>query len=184
MSQTKGCASCVGNLIFIFFISSLLFSGLKCSVGFGNFSIGFGSWIRQNENLTNLTELESQKKIVEEAVKIFHSQLNQGQCGKIHQQASEAFKQYIRQYEFQDWCENLRNQLGTVKSSQLVTWNAQAAENYSSNYIVILYNTNFSNFSSPVQTAFIWRVENGKAELYGYNVNPDDLKQNSKINQL
>jgi hypothetical protein len=182
MSESRGCLGCLGNLIFITLIGGLLFGGLRCSISLGGLRLGFGSGIAPDENVVNLTELEPQKKIVEESVKIFNAQLNQGKCDAINQQSSQIFRQNARQLGVANWCEKLRQELGTVESSELLDWNGKNAGNFnnaSDYYILVLYNTHFSKLSAPVKTVFTWRVQNGKAELYGYHIDPADLPQNS-----
>lgn len=169
MSNSSGSSSCLGNLFSLALIGGILFGLVRCSVSIGGFTIGVNAG-RQQPEVVDTTDLEGKKKAAEAAVEQFHTQLSQGKCQNIYEQANEKFKHQISQADLLKKCEEVTHQLGAVKSSQQVFWDWQPTEHSSGKYIRIQYNTNFSN--SPTRETFIWLVDGSKTELVSYYIEP------------
>ncbi|MGH7998772.1 MAG: DUF4019 domain-containing protein [Brasilonema sp.] len=167
----------MGTIISLTFIGSLLFGAAGISVRFGNMFFGFamgssyGTKHQQDDNaVNNITDLENKTKAVEETVKQFHTQLDQGKCKETHEQANQVFKQAISQLDFLNLCEKMRRELGTAKSTQLLdSWKSLMNQS-SDEYILSRYYTTFSNVSA--EETFVWLVKKSKPELIQYQINP------------
>lgn len=169
-NNSSGCSGCLGNLFSIAILGAILFGLVRCSVSIGGFNFGINAG-RQQPNVIDLTDIEMKTKVSEAAIGQFHTQLFQGECQNIYEQANEKFKQKITQADFLKGCEKANLKLGTIKSSQKVSSDWQPAEQDSSKYIRLQYNTNFANVGAAKET-FIWLVNGSKPELVFYDLKP------------
>lgn len=158
-----GCLGCLGSLVIFTFLGSMFFGG-GVWMRVGSFGV---SLVDRQQIINNYwTELESSKKLAEEAVKQFHTQIEQGKCQEIYNQASEVFKNSLTQSQLINVCTEFKNQFGTVNSSQLRDWWVQPTNQDSNSYILLRYITVFSK--SSVRETFVWVVKSSKAELINY----------------
>ncbi|MDJ0844414.1 hypothetical protein [Crocosphaera sp.] len=189
MSQENkgGCSGCLGTLI----LCGFLFGGLRCSVNLGGLSFGFGSGIQHNNNVTDLTELNSYLDIAKKSVDDFNSKFNQGQCEIINEGISKDLKEHLKQSDHSDFsnvCEQFIKQFGSIESSKLIDENVVVGENFSreqSYYVTLIYDKKFTKLSEPVQTLFTWQVhQQQKPELYQYVINYNNSDLPSPVHQL
>ncbi len=91
--KSGGCLGCLGSLVVLTFLGSIVFGGgLVKRVGWFSFAMGKGS-VDQNQIISDyFTNSKNDKTLSEDAVKVFHAQLGKGQCKEIYNQASEVFK--------------------------------------------------------------------------------------------
>ncbi|MCC5663722.1 hypothetical protein LC653_07245 [Nostoc sp. CHAB 5784] len=166
----SGCLGCLGALVFWTFIGSMFFGGgVLMRVGSFGFVLG-KNLIDQKQIINNyLTDLESSKKLAEEAVQKFHTQLGQGKCQDIYDQANEMFKKSLSQSEMLSVCARLKQQIGTVNSAQITDWWGQPTDKDSDKYILLRYITVFSK--SSVRETFFWLVKDSKPELVQFEIN-------------
>jgi len=107
------------------------------------------------------------KGLGEAAVAQFHEQYNSGQFYEIYNQADEDFKKSGTEANFVEMLEALRRKLGTVKQSTQTGWNVNATP--MGTMVTLGYAVEFSEGKGTEQ--FVFRVSDGKALLYNYNVN-------------
>lgn len=166
-----GCLGCLGTLVILTFVGSMFFGGgFLMRVGSLSFALG-GDPIDRKQIINNYwTDLESSKKVAEEAVKQFHTQIEQGKCQDIYNQANEVFKNSLTQSQLINVCTELKRQFGTVNSEELTNWWVQPTNEDSDSYILLRYITLFSK--SSVRETFVWVVKGSKAELINYEIFP------------
>ena len=173
-----GCLGCLGTLVIFTFIGSMFFGGgVVMRVGGLAFSLGRDP-VDQKQIINNyLTDLEDSKKVAEEAVQKFHTQLAQGKCQDIYDQASEILKKSQTQSELVSFCARLKQEAGTINSAQLTDWWGQPTDKDSDRYILLRYITMFSK--SSVRETFVWLVKDSKPELVQYEILPQFVPVNS-----
>ncbi|MEH2326247.1 MAG: hypothetical protein V7K32_22340 [Nostoc sp.] len=171
-SSSPGCCGCLGIILFLLFIGSIIFGGASIAVKFGDYVFGFGSVVNSWQTSKNIdsNDLETKYQAAELAVKQFHSQLEQGKCKEIYEQANEAFKKASNYAEFLTFCHQLNIKIETIKSVQQLDYWWQLTNNDSEKYILIRYETKSSQ--SSIQETFVWLVKDSKPELMGYHVFP------------
>lgn len=180
-NQSSGCFGCLGTLFSLTFIGSMLFGVTSIAIKVGNYAWGFGSAVnlfKQEKSLSDLNELQRKTQATEQSVKQFHTQLDQGKCQEIYEQANKVFKQATRQSDFLSICEKTRRELGTVKSAQLIDSWERPANQDEDKYILNRYQTSFSNFSA--QSTFVWLVKGSKPELIQYQIHSVIPRQNAE----
>jgi hypothetical protein len=171
MSKNTSCLGCLGNLVGLAFIGSIfsIFFNGGVLIKAGNFGFSLGNPIDYKQIINNyFSDLESSKKVAEEAVKKFHTQIEQGKCQDIYNQSSEALKKNQSQSEAINSCTELKRQLGRVTSIQLADWWGQPADKDSERYILLRYITVFSK--SSAKETFVWVVKGDKAELLNHDL--------------
>jgi hypothetical protein len=104
-------------------------------------------------------------------VHIFHAQLGSGQYNNIYSSASSDLKSAISMNDFIELLSAVSRKLGTSKSSTNVNWNV----NYhtSSTFVTLTQNTEFEH--GDAEETFVYRIEDDKALLAGYNINSNAL---------
>lgn len=164
-----GCLGCLGTLVVLTSVGSIFFGGgVLMRVGGSSFVLGKDP-IDNKQIINNyLTDLDSSKKVAEEAVKKFHIQIEQGKCQDIYNQANEVFKNYQSQSQVMNFCRELKRQFGTVNSTQLTDWWGRSTDKDSDRYILLRYITVFSK--SSVRETFVWQVLDSKPELINYEL--------------
>ena len=166
-----GCLGCLGILVVLTSVGSILFGGgVLMRVGGLSFVLGRDP-IDHKQIINNyLTDLESSKKVAEEAVKKFHTQIEQGKCQDIYNQANEVFKNYQSKSQIMNFCTELKRQFGPVNSTQLTDWWGKPTDKDSDRYILLRYITVFSKLSA--RETCIWVVKDSKPELISYVTSP------------
>jgi hypothetical protein len=184
MFDKNGCLGCLGSLVVLTFFGSMFFGGgVLMRVGGWSFSLGRDPIDRQQIINYYLTDLESRKQIAEAGVNKFHTQIEQGQCQNIFDQASEIFKKNQNLSEFNSYCQTFTLNLGSKQSSEFLDWWGQPSDKDSERYILIRYMTKFSK--ATARETFIWLVKDSKSELVNYEISPitSQIKQ-SVPNQI
>jgi hypothetical protein len=88
----------------------------------------------QDQSLNNyFSDLENNKSASEGAVKVFHTQVGQGQCKEIYDQASEMLKKNQTQERLISFCTQLKENFGEVKTTQLIDWWVRPGESVADN---------------------------------------------------
>ena len=181
--QYSGCFGCLGTLFFLTFIGSMLFGATSIAVKVGDSTFGFGSAVnlfKQEKSISDSNDLQTKTQATEQTVKQLHTQLDQGKCQEIYEQANEVFKRATSQSDFLSNCEKIRQDFGTVKSAQLLDSWERPTTQYEK-YILLRYQTSFSIFSA--QETFVWLVKGSgsKPELIQYQINSVVRRQNAEI---
>ncbi|MCF2145080.1 DUF4019 domain-containing protein [Desmonostoc muscorum LEGE 12446] len=179
--KASGCLGCLGSLVILTFIGSIFFGGgVLMRVGGFSFVLGRNPIDRQQIINNYFTDLEYSKKIAESSVQKFHTQLEQGKCQDIYDQANELFKKSLSQSEMVSICAKLKQEIGTVNSAQITDWWGQPTDKDSENYILLRYITVFSK--SSVRETFIWLIKDDKPELVKFEINPQVSNPELQIN--
>lgn len=179
--KSVGCLGCLGSFVTLTFLSSFLFGGgFVMRVGWFSFVMGKNP-VDQNQIINNyFTDLESDKAVSEDAVKVFHDQLSKGQCKEIYDQASDVLKKNQSQEVMIHFCTSLKQSIGEVKSTQVIDWWGRPSDTDSEKYILLRFMTTFSKApESPVPETFIWLVKDGKPSIVSYEVIPQLIPSNS-----
>lgn len=170
-------------LLFWFFSVQCFFGGgVLLRVGGLGISLGRDSLDRQPVNSTNLTDLETRKKIAEESSQKLRTQIEQGHCQDAYAQGSETFKKNLSYAEMISICEAIKQNVGSLSSVQLTDWWDEPADVESNGYILLRYTTTFSK--ATVRETFVWQVKDSKAELFSYEIYPLSAPNNNKKTQL
>jgi Protein of unknown function (DUF4019) len=180
-SSTTGCGGCLGLLVLLAIVSAFFFGG-GLSIRIGQWSFFLGNPTNPNQLAdTNpapdanqavriyFKGLENSAKIVNESTRKLRTQFNQGQCQEIYEQSSDILKRNVKQADFINLCNQMKDQFGSLESTELIDWWGQPAEQQG-DYILIRYQTKSSKFL--VLETFIWQIVDGKPKLVGYLVVP------------
>jgi hypothetical protein len=169
--DSGGCLGCLGTLVFLTFLGSLFFGGgVLMRVGSLGFSLGKDPIDRKQIVNNYLAELEVSKKVAEAEIEQLHLQINQGRCQHIFDRGSETLKKNLSQSQVANFCEKIKLNLGSIRSSQLTDWWGRSTDPDSTHYIFLRYMTSFSK--TNVRETFIWLVKDSKAELVEYEIYP------------
>jgi hypothetical protein len=169
-AKSSGCLGCLGSLVILTFIGSIFFGGgVLMRVGWFGFVLGKDPINRKQVIIDHSTNLEYSKKIAESSVQRFHTQLEQGKCQDIYQEANELFQKNFTQSQMLSICATIKQEIGTVNSAQITDWWGQPTDKESENYILLRYITVFSK--SPVRETFVWLVKDNKSELVQFEIN-------------
>ena len=167
-NKAGGCIGCLGSLAGLTFIGSLFFGGgILYRVGSLNLMLGKDVIDRQSIITNYWSELEGDKIASDEASKKFRTQMEQGQYQAVYDRASEPFKKSITASQWISSCETIKQNLGSVKSAQLIDIWVQPST-ASETYILIRYLTTFAK--APMQENFAWVVKDGKPALLQYEL--------------
>lgn len=103
----------------------------------------------------------------DQGVTRFHAQLGAGQYDAIYEASGPEFKAASKAADMEKMFSAVSTKLGKLKSSERQSWNV----NYNMNGSFV--NTSYlSKFDRGEATeTFIWKIEEKKAKLVGYNIN-------------
>jgi hypothetical protein len=179
MSENKasciGCTGCLGSLVILTFIGSIFFGG-GVLLKVGGLSFVLGNPVDRTQIINDYSSgFHNSKKLAEEGVQKFHTQLKQGKCQDIYDQASEILKKSVGELDIAGLCGKLKQDIGSVNSAQLIDWWSQSTNNESEHYILLRY-ISTSSKSIPVREIFVWLVKPGKTELISFEINPQIVK--------
>jgi hypothetical protein len=106
-------------------------------------------------------------KAADDAVVRFHAQLDAGQIDEIYAGAADELKKLEKRAEFVQVLNAVHNKLGATQASTKSNWSV----NYhtSGNFITLVHATQYARGEATEQ--FLFRVQDHKALLAGYNVN-------------
>lgn len=107
------------------------------------------------------------KESAEKAVEKFHSQLNAGQYHEIYTESDEGFRKGITEENTVALFDAVRRKLGTVQRANSSGWHVNT--NPGGTFVTLGYDVEFTEGKAVEQ--FVYRVSDGKALLYNYNIN-------------
>lgn len=174
-NSNSGCLGCLSTLFIVGCISSFFLGG-GILVRVGSWSFGLGKAL-MNPEYGYLDDLESNRNATEEAVQNFRQLLEQGKCHEIYSQSNEAFKQSLSQVEMANLCKKMKQEVGTIKSSQITDAWMQPAEETDNQYILLRYTSTSSKFL--LRETFVWLVGENQPELVQYEVFPQSISAQS-----
>jgi hypothetical protein len=175
--SSTGCLGCVGTLFVLCIFGSIFFGGgVLMKVGPFGFSSGKDPINRQQIIADYVAELADSKKLAEDSVQKFRSQIERNQCKDVYDRSSVILKKHVSQLQMISLCKDFKK-MGPVKSSQLSDWWGQPTDKDTEKYILLRYTTTFSKFST-LET-FIWIVKGSKPELVEYLVFPQPISNNN-----
>jgi hypothetical protein len=111
------------------------------------------------------------RKTAERAVDVFHSQLDSERYSEMYAQADEDFKKAGSQEELEKLVRAVHQKLGKVRTANQVGYLVNVSTN--GTFVTLTYDTAFADGKATEQ--FVWRLRDGRAALYNYNVNSIDL---------
>jgi Protein of unknown function (DUF4019) len=162
------CLGCLGSLAGLTVTCSLFFGGgVLYRVGAWSLVLGKDVIDRQSIIASYWNELEGDKKVADESSQKFRTQMEQGQYQAAYDRASTPFKQSLTVSQWIGSCETMKQNLGSVKSAQLIDAWVQPTT-VSEKYILIRYLTTFAK--APMQENFTWVVKDSKPELIQYEI--------------
>ena len=110
--------------------------------------------------------------LAKDAVTEFHSQLDLAQYSALYTASDEKLHNATTEADFTKLLEAVHTKLGMVRDSTLqgerVAWFAGEGAT-----VTLAYDTKFSAGSGTEQ--FVWHITGGRAQLYGYHINSNDL---------
>jgi len=106
------------------------------------------------------------KQLAEDAIKVFHEQLDKGDFNTMYSAAHADLKAASSEKEFIALLEAVHRKLGIVKNSESAGWNVNSF-NLKTN-VVLTCKTKFAD--GDATETFTYRVEGDKAVLVGYNI--------------
>ena len=101
----------------------------------------------------------------------FHKQFDAGDFDKIFDTAHADFKASQPKEKVVEFLSAVHGKLGKVKSTRRVSWKVNSF-NLKTN-VILVYKTEFEKGSGVER--FIFRIQDGKAGLYNWNVNSREL---------
>jgi len=110
--------------------------------------------------------------LAKQGVAEFHSQLDAEQYAALYAEADPKLHDAATQADFTKLLEAVHRKLGTVRQSNLRTWNA-AWHTGQGTTVTLTYDTTFATGSGTEQ--FLWHIDDNRALLYGYHINSADL---------
>lgn len=114
------------------------------------------------------------KGTAEDAVALFHQQLDVEQFDEIYESADEMFKNATTRIQFTEILAAIRRKLGRVVSTKQTGFYSQdRAGTNAGSYISLTYDTQFADGRGT--ESFNWRVTGSGVKLVGYNINAPTL---------
>jgi len=111
-------------------------------------------------------------QLAQDSVGLFHAQLDSEQYSAIYAACDEKFHQATSESDFVRLLQAVHGKLGFVRQSNLrntgIAWFAGQGTT-----VTLVYDTTFANGSGTEQ--FVWHIGDGRATLYGYHINSNDL---------
>lgn len=191
-SETSGCLGCLGILFFVVFVVPSLISGLfavvqgkatfslsKCSFKLGS-SVSFSCdpQITAKYQFLNVTDLETKKSAIRASMRQLHSRVDKGQCQTIYEQASELLQRDNKQADFLQYCDSLRQTIGTTKSFEPVSWEWLPTDEQSNEYVRVYAKVNAKNLS--INEMSIWQIKGKKPTLAAHVYEPITVQPNDR----
>jgi len=114
--------------------------------------------------------------LAELAVADFHDRYNRAAFKAIHKAANPDFKKFISQDKFSLLLGRLHSGLGQHKSSSLANWTAENSIREGAT-ITLTYDAIYEK-DDTVRESFTFKVKDGIARLYNFNVSSEVLSKN------
>ncbi|RMF66734.1 MAG: hypothetical protein D6742_09230 [Cyanobacteria bacterium J069] len=166
----------MGTLFFVIFVVPSLISGLfavfrgDASLGLKNCSFNFLSGaakcdpeITAKYQFLNITNLQTKQQKVTAAVQKFHTQIGEGQCQAIYEQASDLFRRDNQHSDFLTYCDGARQNFGTAASFEITAWEWLPFDSHADEYVRV-YLTARSQHAAR-QEVLLWQIKNNEAQL-------------------
>jgi len=121
----------------------------------------------------------SVSKSFDEAVKAtdnFHQQIAQADYGAIYDAGSNGFKEKSSRSQMIDFFKVAYGKLGACEKPNREGFRVNF--NTNGRFVALTYASQCAHAS--MHESFIWRIEDGKAKLYGYRINSDIFKDDKK----
>ena len=115
----------------------------------------------------------------DKAVREFHALFDANDYEKIFDAAHADFKAAQPKSDIIDFLRSVREKLGTIKTSNRTGWQANSL-NMKTN-VVLTFETEYEN-GKGIET-FTYRIADGNATLYGWNVNSNALVVTNHIGE-
>ncbi|HEY9762975.1 MAG TPA: hypothetical protein V6D07_10640 [Trichocoleus sp.] len=123
-----------------------------------------------------LNNLTSKAEVADKATQQFHTQLNQGKCQEVYEQATEMFKSNTSKSDLINLCSVIKTTYGSIETAQQTDWWGSSAEQ-EGEYILARYITRLSK--STARETFVWLVKDDKAQLVNYEMYPQQSSSSS-----
>lgn len=102
----------------------------------------------------------------------FHQQLDSEQYTELYSASDQMLHRQTSESQFTNLMQAIHKKLGTVQKANLtntrIAWYTATGET-----VTLDYQTTFSTGAGTEE--FIWHISGGRALLYGYHINSDDL---------
>jgi hypothetical protein len=122
--------------------------------------------------LSSCQSVAANTALAKDAVTQFHAQLDAEEYASLYAAADPKLHQAATEADFTRLLQAVHHKLGTVRQSNLRTWNASWYAG-SGTTVTLVYDTTFSAGSGTEQ--FTWHIGGNRATLYGYHINSTDL---------
>jgi len=100
------------------------------------------------------------------AVDQFHQQMSAGEYDAIYDSATNSFRAAGSRNEMQEFLKRVNRKMGACTDARQKHWNINATT--SGRFIQLGYIRKCAN--GDLQELFVWKMENGRPALQGYNV--------------
>jgi hypothetical protein len=114
------------------------------------------------------------RPVANELAHKFHTQLDSEQYDEIYLGSSSEFKKASTKEEFSKLLVAVHNKLGAVEESSQSFIRVDA--NTSGKFVIAEFSTRFSKGKGSER--FIWRIQDNKRELFGYQITSNELITN------
>jgi hypothetical protein len=101
------------------------------------------------------------------AVDQFHQRMSAGEYEVIYDSSTNAFKAAGSKDQMQGFFKRVNRKMGVCTEATQKSWNINATT--SGTFVQLSYSRRCAN--GDLQEHFVWKMENGKPTLQGYNVN-------------
>lgn len=114
-------------------------------------------------------------EVAELAVHEFQESYNKGSYDVIHENAHPEFKNFISQKKFNLLLKKLNSHIGRYIKSNLISWKAKSSIREGAT-ITLNYDVTYEN-DNKARVTFIYKVNDGLAQLYNFNVASESLNR-------
>ena len=113
--------------------------------------------------------------LTELAVQDFHDSYNASSFTTIYRNSSPEFQEFVSEDKFTRLLDKLHTKLGAHHSSDLVSWSSKSSFGGATT-VTLLYKAQYQH-DGQAQESFTFRVRDGLARLYNFNVSSPVLNQ-------
>ncbi|PCI48982.1 MAG: hypothetical protein COB49_05245 [Alphaproteobacteria bacterium] len=114
-------------------------------------------------------------ELAELAARQFHESYNRGNFTTIYANASPVFQDFVSENKFIRLLRKLHTRLGKHKNSTLINWSAKSSTR-GGVLITLVYDAVYDS-DDRTQASFTFRINNGLARLYNFNVSSQLLRK-------
>lgn len=116
--------------------------------------------------------------LTELAVKDFHNSYNASSFTTIYRNSSPEFQEFVSEDKFTRLLGKLQTKLGEHHSSDLVSWSSKSSFG-GATMVTLVYKAEYQH-DGQAQESFTFRVRDGLARLYNFNVSSPVLSQKNR----